>query len=105
MRETLAIHVSWWEKGDKITKITSKYKNGSKAGTFYFQIYNPFPCFNMMSTYHVVSGWLKANGWKQREVTIKKYITDEISDETGEILNHWEVVKEMIDGRKVRPVR
>ena len=105
MRETLAIHVSWWEKGDKVTKMVSEYKNGNKIGTFAFQIYNPFPCYTMRTTHHVVAAWLKANGWTRREVTIDKYITDEISDETGEIINHWEVVKEYVDGRKVRPVR
>lgn len=105
MRASRAIHISWWGKDKLVTKMVSEYKNGNKIGTFEFQIYNPFPCYSMRSTYGVVSGWLKANGWTRREVTIDKYITDDISDVTGEILNHWEVVKEYVDGRKVRPVR
>ena len=104
MKTTTAIHISWWEKGNMVTKVVSEYENGNKIGFFKFQIYNPFPCYSMRSTYGVVSRWLKISGWKQREVTIDKYITDEISEETGEILNHWEVVKEYVDGRKVRPV-
>lgn len=105
MRSTTAIHISWWEKGNMVTKVVSEYNDGNKIGTFEFQIYNPFPCYTMRTTYHVVSAWLKANGWVRREVTIDKYITDNISDETGEILNHWEVVREFVDERKVRPVR
>ena len=105
MRRTKAVHTSWWEKDNLVTKMVSVYKNGNEVGNFEFHTYNPFPCYTMRTTYHVVSAWLKANGWTRREVTIDKYITDDISDETGEILNHWEVVREFVDGRKVRPVR
>lgn len=57
---------SIWRKDGKQLRLFSNENNGEKVKRFYFVGHNPFPCYSMNSTFHVVADWLKANGWERQ---------------------------------------
>ena len=64
--KTTITSCSVWAKGNKKMRLVANYEKGEKPKTFYCIGHNPFPCFTMKSTYHIVNEWLKANGWEQQ---------------------------------------
>lgn len=63
-----------------------------------------FPCTSMETTFTRLSTWLVRHGWKISQFGERKYITDDINDETGEITCHWETAK-LVDFHKAKGER
>lgn len=58
---------SIWVKGEKKLRLFSSSEDQvKKTREFFFTGYNPFPCYSMESTFHIVAAWLKANGWERQ---------------------------------------
>lgn len=79
--------MSIWQKEDKICRIQST-QEGNGTPIFVFRGYNPFPCFNMKSTFTIINKWMKENGWERKPGGYKVVTIDEIDPETGELLWH-----------------
>ena len=95
------IYESTWTKGNRVCRVYSRKKGDEKKSFFWFAGDNPFPCFNMSSTFVCVSKWLAENGW-QREINSRTtYINDVINDETGELIDHSTVVYNYVPAREI----
>ena len=57
---------SIWRKDGKQLRLFSNGNDGEKVKRFYFVGHNPFPCYSMNSTFHIVAEWLKANVWERQ---------------------------------------
>lgn len=73
---------SIWVKGEKKLRLFSSSEDqAKKTREFFFTGYNPFPCYSMESTFHIVAAWLKANGWERQP---GGFITTSVSNEYNE---------------------
>lgn len=75
---------SVWRKDGKQLRLFSNGNDREKVKKFYVVGYNPFPCYFMNSTFHIVAEWLKANGWERQPggfVTTREEFTDSITGE------------------------
>lgn len=74
---------SIWVKGEKKLRLFSSSEDqAKKTREFFFTGYNPFPCYSMESTFHIVAAWLKANGWERQPggfVTTREEFADSIT--------------------------
>ena len=91
-KDVFIIYTSKWEKENMYCFVSSRKKEGEKRSEFTFSGNNPFPCFNMESTYVYVSEWLSKNGWiKSGSITVE-YDNIVTNTETGEVVNSDTVV-------------
>lgn len=94
-RENKIIITSVWKNANGyICHVTSEkrivhkeeWPRPDNKGKFTFSGYNPFPCYEMISTFESVSAWLKANGWTQMIGGNQTIFYDVINSITGEII-------------------
>ena len=108
IRQTQTVISSWRHKySDDMwcdfkvvtTNTTDEKGKFAKFPTIYIKMQDPkelkkrpFPFYKVEGKYTYLSAWLKENDYVQFPIVKKIYITDQISDETGEVLNHREVI-------------
>ena len=86
-------YISRWVKDGYGLTVFSNGKEGEKIKTFTFSgPINPFPCFSMESTFEVLSGWLRNNGWKQIPGYEKHVITHSV-DYDGSVSSETIITK------------
>lgn len=91
-KETSVVYTSKWTDGSHTCMVHSERKSGERFAKFWFTGWNPFPCVYMESTYTIISEWLTAAGYKKAIQERVSYTTDTIDSETGEIIDHTNVV-------------
>ena len=95
MRTTEIKMTSYFTKGNKTVGVHSfeEVKEGENRHYYkvWFSRYNPFPCFTMVTTMHVLFKWLEENGWKKNAGCYKATRIREIDDQTGEIVSEKEI--------------
>lgn len=91
-KETSVVYTSKWTNGNHTCMVHSERKSGERFAKFWFTGWNPFPCVYMESTYTLISEWLTAAGYKKAIQERVSYTTDTIDSETGEIIDHTNVV-------------
>lgn len=93
-RATRSIYETRWVKENLRCRIISQREflsngNLSKISTIIVAGDNPFPCYSMTSTYHVVAEWMCENGWEPVSGYRKETRYDVIDDHTGEVINTY----------------
>jgi hypothetical protein len=91
-KDVFIIYTSKWEKENMYCFVSSRKKEGEKRSEFTFYGRSPFPCFNMESTFTLVSEWLSKNGWIKSGSSTVEYDNIVTNTETGEVVNSDTVV-------------
>ena len=91
---------STWKKGNKRCKVrsTREFVSGclNMISEISFAGDNPFPCYQMTSTFNVLAAWMLENGWTKEPggQTITYY--DVIDDNTGEVITTYRNVTKTV---------
>ena len=97
---------SVWTKGNKCCRVISERDiiNSclNKISKISFTGDNPFPCYQMTSTFNVLAAWMIDNGWK-REPGMRTTIYYEVIDSnTGKTITTCKNVTNIICTRETR---
>ena len=100
-RETDICIISVWEKDGKRCRIYSHRKRVNHPNTCSIRVTgdNPFPCYEMKTTFNVVRKWMEENGWKRNQWSRFTELVTETNSETGELISMNNNVREYIPVR------